>query len=62
MSEESTPDWWPYTAELPRWQVWRGVSGLVYARLIRSSPPLLVRGTDAAELRQAIRHAQQQEP
>jgi hypothetical protein len=35
--------------------VWRGVSGLLYARLMRSSPPLVVRGEDAADLRDAIR-------
>ena len=55
MLEEHAPDWWPYAAELPRWHVWRGVSGLVYGRLLHSSPPLVVRGEDAADLRDAIR-------
>ncbi len=54
MPSEDVPDWWPYADELPRWHVWRGVSGLVYARLMRSSPPLIVRGEDAADLRDAI--------
>jgi hypothetical protein len=55
MPEDEVPDWWPYAAELPRWHVWRGVSGLVYGRLLHSSPPLVVRGEDAADLRDAIR-------
>jgi hypothetical protein len=47
--------WWPYTAELPGWHVWRGISGLVYARRLNTSPPLVVRGEDAVDLRDAIR-------
>jgi len=49
------PAWWPYGAELPDWHVWRGISGLVYARRRDTSPPVLVRGEDAADLRDAIR-------
>jgi hypothetical protein len=41
--------------EFPAWHAWTGVSGLLYARLPRSSPPVVVRGQDAAELREAIR-------
>ena len=37
------------------WYVWRGISGLVYARKIGSSPPLVVRGEDAIDLRDQIR-------
>jgi hypothetical protein len=55
MPDEDVPGWWPYAAELPRWHVWRGLSGLVYARLMRSSPPLVVRAEDAVDLRDAIR-------
>jgi hypothetical protein len=55
MSKGELPGWWPYAAEFPRWHVWRGVGGLVYGRLIRSSPPLVVRGEDAVDLRDAIR-------
>jgi len=55
MPEDEMPHWWPYAAELPRWHVWRGVSGLLYGRLLRSSPPLVVRGEDAVDLRDAIR-------
>jgi hypothetical protein len=49
------PAWWPYAAELPDWHVWRGISGLVYARRRDTSPPVLVRGEDAVDLRDAIR-------
>jgi hypothetical protein len=49
------PVWWPYAAELPYWHVWRGISGLVYARRLMSSPPRVVRGEDAVDLRDAIR-------
>ena len=53
--EDQPPPWWPYAAELPAWYVWRGISGLVYARKIGSSPPLVVRGEDAIDLRDQIR-------
>ena len=49
------PDWWPYAAELPAWHVWQGISGLFYGRRLNTSPPLVVRGEDAADLRDAIR-------
>jgi hypothetical protein len=52
------PDWWPYAREFPYWQVWRGVAGLLYARRRRSTPPRVVRGQDAAELREQIRRAE----
>jgi hypothetical protein len=55
---EDVPDWWPYTAEFPHWHVWRGVCGLVYARRPRTSPPLVVRGEDAVDLRDQIRRAE----
>jgi len=32
------------------WHVWRGVSGLVYASLPRSSPPGVLRGESITEL------------
>jgi hypothetical protein len=53
--DDHPPPWWPYAAELPAWYVWRGISGLVYARKLRSSPPLVVRGEDAVDLRDQIR-------
>jgi hypothetical protein len=55
VSGSEGPEWWPYAAELPGWHVWRGISGLVYARRRSTSPPLVVRGEDAVDLRDAIR-------
>ena len=52
------PDWWPYAAEFPHWHVWRGVCGLVYARRPRISPPFVVRGEDAVDLRDQVRRAE----
>jgi hypothetical protein len=49
------PSWWPYATELPAWHVWRGISGLLYGRKRGSSPPLVVRGEDAVDLRDQIR-------
>ena len=54
----SAPGWWPYAAELPYWHVWRGVSGLLYARRLNSSPPVVVRGEDVVDLRDQIRREQ----
>ena len=53
--DRQPPPWWPYAAELPAWYVWRGISGLMYARKVGSSPPLVVRGEDAVDLRDQIR-------
>ena len=52
---DETPSWWPYATELPAWHVWRGISGLLYGRKRGSSPPLVVRGEDAVDLRDQIR-------
>jgi hypothetical protein len=51
---QDAPDWWPYSGEFPNWYVWRGITGLVYARWVRSSPPVVVRGADALDLREQI--------
>jgi hypothetical protein len=56
--EDKVPDWWPYTPEFPNWRVWRGVAGLLYARRPRSSPPKVVRGRSAVDLRDQIRLAE----
>lgn len=53
--DAGVPAWWPYAAELPDWDVWRDICGLVYAQLRDVSPPVLVRGEDAVDLRDAIR-------
>ena len=42
-------------AEFPGWKIERGIDGLLYARLLGSHPPLVVRGEDAADLRDQIR-------
>jgi len=55
---EDVPDWWPYAAEFPHWHVRRGVCGLVYARRPRSSPPLVVRAGNPADLLAQIRRAE----
>jgi hypothetical protein len=52
---EDPPDWWPYAREFPQWYVWRGIAGLVYARRVRSSPPVVVCGEDAQDLSHQIR-------
>jgi hypothetical protein len=57
---EDVPGWWPYAAEFPQWHVWRGVSGLVYARRPRTSPPVVVRGENAVDLRDQIRRIEGQ--
>ena len=44
--------------EYPRWHCWKGVSGLLYAGLRHSSPPVVVRGEDPADLRDSIRRAE----
>lgn len=49
------PEWWSYGHEFPRWHVWRGIAGLLYARRLMSSPPRVVRGQDPVELRDLIR-------
>ena len=54
-SASAVPGWWPYAAELPAWHVWRGVNGLLYGRRLNTSPPLVVRGEDVVNLRDAIR-------
>ncbi len=44
--------------ECPRWHCWQGISGLLYASLRGSSPPIVVRGEDPMDLRDQIRRAQ----
>jgi hypothetical protein len=56
---DAIPAWWePYAAEFPRWQAWRGVSGLLYARKLETTPPVVVRGEDAVDLRDQITRAE----
>jgi hypothetical protein len=51
---QDAPEWWPYASEFPHWNVWRGINGLVYARRALSSPPVVVKGEDAVDLREAM--------
>ena len=44
--------------EHPRWRCWEGVSGLLYARLLRSSPAVVVRAGDPTELHDSIQRAE----
>jgi hypothetical protein len=41
-------------AEFPWWEVWRGVTGVLYARRLKSSPPLVVRAHTWTALRARI--------
>lgn len=42
-------------AEWPDWSIWRGVNQLYYARLIKSSPPIVLpRAQDLDELRDML--------
>ena len=58
-TRDDIPDWWPYAAEFPHWHFWRGVSGLMYARRPRTSPPVVVRGEDTEDLRAQMRRAEE---
>ncbi len=55
---QDSPEWWPYAREFPHWRVWRGISGLVFARRIKPDPSALVHGEDAVDLRDQIRRAE----
>jgi hypothetical protein len=40
----------PLLGRFPGWQCWQGVSGILYARKLKSSPPVIVRSATAEEL------------
>lgn len=40
--------------EFPQWEVWKGVSRLWYARLLKSSPPVVVKGEGLMDVRDQI--------
>jgi hypothetical protein len=44
--------------EFPRWYAWQGVAGHYYARVPRTSPPLVVRAPNAEDLRDEITRAE----
>jgi hypothetical protein len=41
--------------EYPRWHSWEGINGRFYARLLRSSPAIVVGSSTALGLRERIR-------
>jgi len=55
------PEWIPdepetsLTSPYPGWHVWRGISGLVYARKLMSSPPVIMRDHSVDGLASQIR-------
>lgn len=60
--EPRPPPWWqPYAAEFPGWKVWRAANGLLYARKVDATPPVVVRGEDPVDLRDEIIRAQSRE-
>ena len=52
------PDLDDVARQFPRWRLWQGVSGNLYAHLRHSSPPVVVPGSDPAGLREKIRRAE----
>ena len=40
--------------EFPCWHWWTGVSGLYYARRLKSSPPIVFRGESLGALRELV--------
>ena len=40
---KAAPPWWAYAKEFPSWYVWRGVTGLYYARMPGISPQRVLR-------------------
>jgi hypothetical protein len=40
--------------EFPCWHWWRGVSGLYYARRVKSSPPIVFRAENMDDLRDQV--------
>jgi hypothetical protein len=53
-SEKRAPSWWAYAREFPRWYVWRGVTGLYYARIPGVSPQRVLRAPTADILKDEI--------
>jgi hypothetical protein len=54
IAERTTPSWWAYAREFPDWYVWRGVSGLYYARIPGISPQRVLRAPTADLLRDEL--------
>jgi hypothetical protein len=45
----------PLHGQFPRWEAWRGIGGLLYARLRRSTPPIVFRDVTGDGLARQIR-------
>lgn len=43
----------------PRWETWKGISGRWYARLLRSSPPVVLQGESPEDLADQITRAEE---
>jgi len=58
------PDDWPgaLLGQFPGWETWRGVSGVLYVRRRKSSPPVVFRDTTVEGLIRQIREYQAGEP
>jgi hypothetical protein len=54
------PDLDDMRREFPRWHCWEGIAGRLYARLRKSSPPLVVGSATTLGLRERIRDAEAQ--
>jgi hypothetical protein len=53
---ERDPELAEIEAEFPAWRCWRGVGGLLYARRLNSSPPIVIpREENTVELRSRIK-------
>lgn len=52
MEEPQKPE--DIDTEFPSWHAFRGVNDLMYARLVNSTPPILVRGEDLMDLRDQV--------
>jgi hypothetical protein len=61
MGNPCTPDpLAPLRGKLPRgWECWVGISGILYARWRKSSPPIVVRAATAEELAAKVAEAHQ---
>jgi hypothetical protein len=59
-ANQAEPNLADVAAAFPRWHCRRGTSGLYYARLRDSSPPVIVQGEDALDLRDMIIRAESQ--
>jgi len=53
-AENTEPTWWVHAREFPHWYVWRGVSGLYYARIPGISPQRVLRARTPDLLREEI--------